>query len=129
MADLLTIRAAARAAGVDDRTVRRWIATGRITATVTPAGKRIDPAELLRIGALLNAPEGAAPQPGAPGHDVEALRRENILLRAQLEDALRERDKWSAMAERFALPPAPPAPQEAPQARQRWSLREWLRGW
>lgn len=105
MGELMTIRAAARAAGVDDRTVRRWIATGRITATITPAGKRVDPAELLRIGVLLNVPVGAARVVDTPGHDVEALRRENILLRGQLEDAMRERDKWSAMAERLALAP------------------------
>ena len=123
MADLLTIRGAARAAGVDDRTVRRWVATGKITATVTPAGKRIDAAELLRIGALLNVPDGAAPVPqmsDAPGQELAALRQEVRHLQERLADALQERDRWYQQA--VALPPA------APPREPRRSLWDRIRG-
>ena len=60
-ASLLSIRAAARASGKSERSLRRWIATGHLSAVDTPDGKRVDAAELLRLGLLRQAPEPAAP--------------------------------------------------------------------
>lgn len=112
---LLTVRAAARCAGRDERTVRRWIARGMVSTVDTPEGRRIDPAELLRIGALRHSPGEPSDAPGRAAEgsrtdtsDTElvsqlaAVRAELALQRQRADAAERDRDAWRAMAEQLA---------------------------
>lgn len=95
---ILTISAAATAAGVDRRTVQRAIKAGRLSATIDAAGRRgVDVAELLRVyGPLPSSPQDMTPvtpvalpqlAPVASLHAelVETLRQQV----RQLEDQLR----------------------------------------
>lgn len=64
---ILSISAAALAAGVDRRTVQRAIKSGRLSATVDAAGRRgVDVAELIRVyGPLSGSPQASPQGPGA----------------------------------------------------------------
>ena len=91
---ILSISAAALAAGVDRRTVQRAIKSGRLSATVDATGRRgVDVAELLRVyGPLPGSPQtspqatGAALPQAAPGASelVEVLRQQVRQLEEQL---------------------------------------------
>lgn len=121
MSGLLTIREAAKAAAVDERTVRRWIKVGRISATVTQRGRRVDTAELLRVGALVNLPESPEEAPAAGGEsgpELVALRTEVRLLRERVDELRAQRDAWQDTAQKLLALPAPPP--EPP--RRGWSL-------
>lgn len=50
MADWITVQSASRKAGVSDRTIRNWIAKGRITAKKERGIWLIDPDSLTEIG-------------------------------------------------------------------------------
>ena len=97
---ILSITAAALAAGLDRRTLQRAIKAGRISATVDAAGRRgVDVAELLRVYGPLpgtpqaspQGPEAARPQtaPVASIHTelVDVLRQQVRQLEAQLHQA------------------------------------------
>lgn len=50
MTDRLRLAEAARLLGVSDDTIRRWVASGRLTSTADPAGVQVvDGAELARV--------------------------------------------------------------------------------
>lgn len=68
---ILSISAAANAAGIDRRTLQRAIKSGRLSATVNAAGERgIDLAELIRVfGPLQGLPQDM-PQPTPQGQDA-----------------------------------------------------------
>jgi len=97
---ILSISAAALAAGLDRRTLQRAIKSGRLSATVDAAGRRgVDVAELLRVygpfpGTPQALPQGlgaALPQaaPGASLHAelVDVLRQQVRQLEEQLSKA------------------------------------------
>jgi len=97
---ILSISAAANAAGIDRRTLQRAIKSGRLSATVNAAGERgIDIAELIRaFGPLQEMPQGtpqgqdAAVSQDAPGGTagaalVEALRDQVRQAQEQLRQA------------------------------------------
>ena len=95
---ILTLTQAAKAAGVARSTLYRAIRKGRISVISQPNGsKGIDTAELMRVfGPLQDAAE--QPQQSNPQQDVallhariDALERENILLRDEVQ-ASRERE-------------------------------------
>jgi len=97
---ILSISAAANAAGIDRRTLQRAIKSGRLSATVNAAGERgIDIAELIRaFGPLQGMPQGtpqgqdAAVSQDAPGGAagaalIEALRDQVRQAQEQLRQA------------------------------------------
>ena len=97
---ILSISAAANAAGIDRRTLQRAIKSGRLSATVNAAGERgIDIAELIRaFGPLQEMPQGtpqgqdAAVSQDAPGGAagaalIEALRDQVRQAQEQLRQA------------------------------------------
>lgn len=64
---ILSISAAANAAGIDRRTLQRAVKSGRLSATVNAAGERgIDLAELIRVFGPLQG----LPQPTPQGQDA-----------------------------------------------------------
>ena len=93
---ILTISAAATAAGIDRRTVQRAIQSGRLSATVDATGRRgVDTSELMRVfGPLPGTPQGQAPPVASglspvtadPAALVDALRQQV----RQLEEQLRQ---------------------------------------
>ena len=90
---ILTISAAAHAAGIDRRTLQRAIKSGRLSATANAAGERgIDLAELIRVfGPLREMPQespqgqSAAMSQNAPGGAAGAALLE--VLRDQVQQA------------------------------------------
>jgi len=123
---IISISEAARAAGINRRTLQRAIQTGRLSATVDAAGGRgVDLAELIRaFGPLKEAPQETPRGPDAvmshetaPHHVPETALAE--VLREQLQQAQQEKARLLAMleAEQQArremeqkLLPAPPRP-------------------
>lgn len=83
---ILTISAAAHAAGIDRRTLQRAIKSGRLSATANAAGERgIDLAELIRVfGSLREMPQeppqgqSAAMSQNAPGDAAGAALLETL---------------------------------------------------
>lgn len=110
---LLTISAAAEAAGVNRRTLQRAIADGRLSVTRDAQGKRgVDPAELFRVFATPAAAAAdtatdaatatATPLPPAPrpGQPAPAARAATVTANAALDAlsaqlaAAAEREAW-----------------------------------
>ena len=85
---LLSISAAALAAGIDRRTLQRAIKSGRLSATVDAAGRRgVDVAELLRVyGPLSGTPQGVTPATPAALPQVAPV----ASIHAELVDILRQ---------------------------------------
>jgi excisionase family DNA binding protein len=132
----LSLREAAKEAGVSKSTILRAVKAGRLSAARTDdGGYSIDPAELFRV----YPPENRATRPdragagaaghGAPAEAIADLRIQKAVLEAQLaalKDALdcerrraeeirEERERWHAQANRLALmAPAAPAPAAKP---------------
>jgi len=146
---VLSIRAAATAAGVDRRTIQRAIQAGRLSATTTVSGERgIDLSELIRVfGELRQAPpSGAAPlshsaaPDAAPQFDLVLVLREQVQRAEeresrtwdQLQQAQQEKARLLALleAEQVArrdleqkLLPPPPQPELPPHRYHRlWLL-------
>jgi excisionase family DNA binding protein len=131
----LSLREAAKEAGVSKSTILRAVKAGRLSAARTDdGGYSIDPAELFRVYPPENrakpdrAGTGAAGH-GAPAEAIADLRIQKAVLEAQLaalKDALdcerrradeirEERERWHAQANRLALmAPAAPAPAPKP---------------
>lgn len=105
---ILSISAAANAAGIDRRTLQRAIKAGRLSATTNAAGERgIDVAELIRVfGPLPGMPQetpqrqGAAMSQDAPGGAAGAALLET--LRNQVRQA-QEQLRQSSEREQQAL--------------------------
>jgi hypothetical protein len=128
----VSISEAARLTGKPRSTLHRHIGNGTLSKESDGQGKPVlDMAELERVyGPLLQAD---MKQNGAMLHsattetvaanraEIEGLRRENALLRDQLEDVKQERQKWQEEADSWrkqatALLPGPrPAPPAAPK--------------
>ena len=149
---ILSISAAANAAGIDRRTLQRAIKSGRLSATVNAAGERgVDIAELIRaFGPLQGMPQGtpqgqdAAVSQDAPGGAagaalIEVLRDQVRQAQEQLrqahdreQQAQEEKARLLSMLEgeqaarrelETKLLPAPvPPPKPAPPRR----VRVWL---
>jgi excisionase family DNA binding protein len=131
--DLLTTTQAAARAGVTERTMRKWLLSGKVGTHDTPEGRRVDRASLdaYRVERAKQAGNGAGPGTVAttvPGPDVgaelltevRALRRELAELRSAL---LTPQD---ATPEAESVRPDDP-PDEAPLTR--WErFRAWLAG-
>ena len=143
----LSLREAAKEAGVSKSTILRAVKAGRLSAARTDdGGYSIDPAELFRV----YPPENRAARPdrtaehGAPAEAIADLRIQKAVLEAQLaalrdaldcerrraEEIREERERWHSQANRLALmAPAAPAhaakPAELPsRTRSRFS---WFR--
>lgn len=138
---ILSISDAARAAGVNRRTLQRAIQTGRLSATTDTAGGRgVDLAELIRaFGPLKEAPQeeprgqGAAMSQETAPHTapdtalVDALREQVRQVQDQLHHAQERETRLLAMLEteqqarrelETKLLPAPP-PRPAPTGKGR----------
>lgn len=145
---ILSISAAAVAAGIDRRTLQRAIKSGRLSATTNAAGERgIDVAELIRVfGPLPGMPQetpqrqGAAVSQDAPGGTtgaalLEALHDQVRQTQEQLRQASEREQQAQAREERLLamleaeqaarreletrLLPAPIPPRPAP-------IRPWI---
>ena len=97
---ILTISAAAQAAGIDRRTLQRAIKAGRLSATTSAAGARgIDVAELIRVfGPLRQTPPAVAPgtraamsQDTAAAEIVGLLREQVQQIQEQLRQSQQEK--------------------------------------
>jgi transposase len=112
----LSLRNAAKEAGVSKSTILRAIQSGRLSAARTPdGGYDIDPAELFRVydPAAVKRPSTEAEGQAAPASETAATASGLAALEAQIEglreiirrvDATTEeirqdRDKWRSMAE------------------------------
>lgn len=109
---ILSISAAALAAGIDRRTLQRAIKAGRVSATVDAAGRRgVDTSELLRVyGPLPGSPQalpqgqGAALPQSAPVASVvtelvDVLRQQVRQLEAQLHQSQERETRLLTMLE------------------------------
>jgi len=114
----LSVPQAARAARVSERSIHRWIRSGRLSATTTPRGRRIALAELLRVAEVSGAvPPGSDTESQDPARtarhvtgELAGLRVEVDQLRARLAAAEQERERWYQVAHGFLQALPPPAP-------------------
>jgi hypothetical protein len=154
----VSISEAARLTGKPRSTLHRHIGNGTLSKESDGQGKPVlDIAELERVyGPLLQADmkhngvmlhSATSETVAANRAEIEGLRRENTLLRDQLEDVKRERQKWQEEADSWrkqatALLPGPtaanqqqPEPKSAEPAQAQRSAAEpvtphkGLRGW
>ena len=80
---LLTISAAARAAGKDRGTIKRYIKQGMLSVTTDVAGNtRIDTSELMRVFGELAACGDAAMQQETPSYTTENTRLHKVTIEA-----------------------------------------------
>jgi hypothetical protein len=93
----MTLTEAARWAGKGRTTIFKAIKQGRLSARKTDDGEwLIEPAELARVyqpAEAVNVPANGSGEHQAIGGELEALRRENTLLREVVDDLRVERDK------------------------------------
>jgi len=75
-ADLVSVREAARVAGLTPATVRSWIKSGRLTAQPSPSGRRVS---LAAVQALVAPPDPETPADARAIY--EALRLTNVTRR------------------------------------------------
>ncbi len=61
----VSIESAARTTGISARTLRYWIATGKLTATAEKRGKRVSLADVERLGRMTGKVSGTAVTPMA----------------------------------------------------------------
>jgi excisionase family DNA binding protein len=147
----VTLGEAARQSGISKSTISRAIKDGKLSAVrSTDTGSyRIEQSELARYldatavaratvetGAMTqSATPMERPETAALEAQIDGLKQVAELLRAQLTDALSQRDRWQQQAERLAVLPAPQPPAETPAraaepAEQPSRLRrtwKWLR--
>jgi hypothetical protein len=117
----MSLSEAAAWAGKQRSTIFKAIKAGRLSARKDDQGQfRIDPAELARVfqpaGPGTVSGNGAGEQSDT-GRELQALERENALLREWLTDTRSERDRLAGILEtqtrlltdqRLEKPPAPP---------------------
>lgn len=109
---ILSISAAATAAGIDRRTLQRAIKAGRVSATVDAAGRRgVDTSELLRVYGPLPGPPQPLPQGQGPALPqatpvasvvtelVDVLRQQVRQLEAQLHQSQERETRLLTMLE------------------------------
>lgn len=108
---VLSIRAAATAAGVDRRTIQRAIQAGRLSATTASGERGVDLSELIRVfGELRQAPSSDATHlshSAAPQIDLVSVLREQIQQAQerenrtwdQLQQAQQEKDRLMRLLE------------------------------
>jgi len=109
---ILTVSAAALAAGIDRRTLQSAIRSGRISATVDAAGRRgVDVAELLRVyGPLSGSPQALPQGQGAVLPQAAPV----ASIHAELVEVLRQ--QATGAATRSATPSGPVAGDPAADA-------------
>ena len=128
----VTLGEAARQSGISKSTISRAIKDGKLSAVrSTDTGSyRIEQSELARYldataVARATAETGAMTQSATPMErpetaaleaQIDGLKQVAELLRAQLTDALSQRDRWQQQAERLAVLPAPQPPAEPARA-------------
>jgi excisionase family DNA binding protein len=146
----LSLREAAKEAGLSKSTILRAVKAGRLSAARTEdGGYSIDPAELFRVyppesrATRRGQPRDRSEGHGAPGHAMMELQIQNAVLEAQLgaakealagerrraEEIREDRERWHIQAERLALmAPAKSAPSVKPEpVRRRGSILTWLK--
>jgi hypothetical protein len=93
----MTLTEAAQWAGKGRTTIFKALKQGRLSARKDDDGEwLIDPAELARVyppAKVVNVPANGSGEQQAIGGELEALRRENTLLREVVDDLRSERDK------------------------------------
>ena len=102
----LTLGQAAKAANVSKATLSKSLKSGRLSYIAkTPAGYEIDPAELFRVFPPKQPETVTSERLETPPETVssEGYRRENELLRQQLEETKADRDAWREQAQRLLL--------------------------
>jgi hypothetical protein len=111
----VTIAQAAKALGKSERTIRRLMATDKLTVDRTPAGVRLDIAGL--------SPDTTADN-GPASPDLAAILAENDRLKAVLEQVTQERDylRQALAREQSVIMSltAQPKQLEAPGKRRSW---------
>lgn len=133
----LSIREAAREAGVSKSTILRAIQRGRLSAARDDDGNyQIDPAEVFRVypprTAAPGGPSGQDTPAAAPAEaavmqaENEGLKAQLALLLDQVEDLRRQRDSWQADISRRLLVEQRPAANMNPTIPQRRGLLGWL---
>lgn len=137
----LSIRAAAKVAGLSERTLRRYIASGKLSAVDDGHGARlVDTSELLRLGLLRRSPvTGEAVPTGPTTGELDNLRERAEAAEARCKDLETERDAWRGQAAAWqqqaegllrALPAATDSPQsdaQGPAPRRPWWRRADLK--
>jgi excisionase family DNA binding protein len=106
---MLSLSEAAAETGIAKTTIWRAIKAGRIAATKTIAGFRIDPEELFRVFPRASAPAKAQLERDdmvrervaivALESHIAALKEANSFLRETLAQTRRDRDAWRVQAE------------------------------
>ena len=107
----LSLGQAARETGTSKATIFKALKSGKLSyIEKTPAGYKIDPAELFRVFPPITPVNGQSEQTRTSGNDLETafLRRENELLREQLERERQQADHWRQQAT-MLLTHQPPA--------------------
>jgi hypothetical protein len=94
---MFTLSEASKQTGKSRTAIHKSITRGRVSATKNDKGEwQIDPAELFRVYQPLNGQGEREPSPSEG--QIEALQRENSLLRDQLDDLREDRDQWRRQA-------------------------------
>lgn len=112
---------AARETGTSKATIFKALKSGKLSyVEKTPAGYKIDPAELFRVFPPITPVNGQSEQTRTSGNDLETafLRRENELLREQLERERQQADHWRQQA--TMLLTHQPEPKAQPTAAPFW---------
>ena len=108
----LSLGQAARETGTSKATIFKALKSGKLSyIEKTPAGYKIDPAELFRVFPPITPVNGQSEQTRTSGNDLETafLRRENELLREQLERERQQADHWRQQATMLLTHQPPPA--------------------
>lgn len=121
-----TLGQAAKESGISKATLSKALKSGRLSyISKSTAGYEIDPAELFRVFPKKPLETGSSERLETVQEtvDADAYRRENELLRRQLDETRTDRDAWREQAQRLAL--APPEIIDRPSTRQ--SIWPWRR--
>jgi hypothetical protein len=137
----LTLGQAAKETGYSKATIFKAIKSGKLSyVEKTPAGYKIDPAELFRVypkNAEIVTVNAKSEQSATPENtkENEYLRRENELLRQQLEreqanldDLKADRDQWRQQATNLLThqPAAAPVPDQGKLEPDKGSYLSWF---
>lgn len=94
---VLTLSQAAKECGKSKTAIHKALTRGRISAKKNDKGEwEIDPAELFRVYSPVNGKsmDKLTIENGGLTHELEALRKENVLLQETLSDVREDRDHW-----------------------------------
>jgi hypothetical protein len=96
-----TLGQAAKATGKAKTTIQRSVKSGKLSAHINESGSySIDPAELHRVFPLLTPPDATQQDPKAVllEQQIQAVQRENQMLKDHLSELRNDRDHWRQQA-------------------------------